>query len=147
MDTNETWGHLVHPETKEFMPHPPDDLYDLGRLGFGPAGNLSLTIPDFVKFLQDNLRGWNGAESLLSTKSYQLMHSGSEYGLGWGIVDVINEDFNDVSVHSGSAGTFFSKALLFKDEDLGIILCMNRYVEDNNDMVIPLVNAILDEYR
>jgi CubicO group peptidase (beta-lactamase class C family) len=146
-DTTDTWGHLEDPETKEFMAHTPDDLYDLKRLKLGPAGNLSLSIPNFVKFLQDNLNGWNGKRSLLNSESYQLMHNGKEYGLGWGIVEVINEDYYNVSIHSGSAGTFYSKAILFKDEDFGVVLCMNRFVEDNNDLVIPLVNDILDTYR
>jgi CubicO group peptidase (beta-lactamase class C family) len=146
IDTTETWGHLVDPETKEFIAHPPDDLYDLERLGFGPAGNLSLSIPDFVCFLQDNLRGWKGKQSLLSNESYRMMHTGYEYGLGWGIIEVINEKYFNVSIHSGSAGTFYSKALLFKDENIGILICMNRYVENNNDFIIPLVDKILDEY-
>ena len=67
--------------------------------------------------------------------------------MGWGIVEVVNKNYRNVSIHSGSAGTFFSKALLFKDENFGIIICMNRYIEDNNDLFIPLVNEILDKYR
>ena len=146
IDTNQTWGHLVHPESKVFMPHPPDDLYELGRVGFGPAGNLTLSLPDFVKFLQDNLKGWKGEESLLDNESYRMMHNGSEYGLGWGIVETINESYHNVSIHSGSAGTFFSKALLFKNEDFGIALCMNRFVDNNNEMIYPLVDEVLDAY-
>ncbi len=144
LDSNQTWGHYVDPETKDFLPHPPDDLYNLSRLGIAPAGDLCLSIPDFIKFLQDNLKGWKGEESLLDTDTYRRMHSGKEYGLGWGIVEVIHKNYFNVSVHSGSAGTFYSKALLFKKEDLGIVICMNRFVENNNEIIFPFINEVLD---
>jgi hypothetical protein len=53
---------------------------------------------------------------------------------------------NNVSIHSGSAGTFFCQSFLFKDDDLGIVLFTNCNPGNSNEIFQTITNEILDEY-
>jgi len=72
------------------------------------------------------------------------IHNGVEYGIGWGIIQAM-EDRKNVSAHSGSAGTFFCQAFLFTDYNLGIVIFTNSY-PGNPGCFNSLIKKILENY-
>jgi CubicO group peptidase (beta-lactamase class C family) len=144
IDSTQPWGHFLDPRTQELAPHDPNDHFNLKNISLDPAGNISMAIPDYIVFLQDNLKGYAGLGGILRPESYKLIHSGDGYGLGWGLVDEIMGHRN-VSVHSGSAGTFYCQAFLFKEDDLGMIIFSNAFIKDAQNAIYPIVREILEE--
>lgn len=144
-DTNQTWGHYTDPLTGKYIPHDPKDLYYLSRLNLDPAGDLNISATNYIRFLQDNLKGYNGTGGILSDESYKLMHDDPEYGLGWRYTKTVYKA-NNVSIHSGSAGTFFCQSFLFKDDDLGIVIFSNCNPGNSKEIVQTLTNDLLDDF-
>lgn len=143
-DTNQTWGHYRHPANNKLFPHPPNDSYKLRSTGLDPAGDMYMTLAEYMVFLQENLKGMDGESKLLTKSSYQRIHSGEEYGIGWGIIPEM-ENRKNVSTHSGSAGTFFCQAFLFKNDGMGIVICTNCFPEDPG-CFNSLFRKILENY-
>ncbi len=143
-ETNQPWGHYSDPATGKFAPHDPNDVYYLSRLSLDPAGDVNMSMHNYIKFLQDNLRGCAKSGGILSDESYRLMHSGDEYGLGWGIVD--SPRHGRISTHSGSAGTFFCKAILLKDFDLGVLIFANSFSGKSEAQLAPLQADVLEMF-
>jgi len=141
-DSTQPWGHVFDPGTRQLFPHNPDGSYRLSSISLDPAGDISMSIFDYARFLQDNLKGYAGKGGILSRESYQMIHPVDSYGLGWGIVDGIMGHKN-ISTHAGSAGTFFCQAFLFKEIDFGIIIFSNAFIIDRANIVNPLVDDIL----
>ena len=141
-DSTQPWGHFVDPGTQQVFPHNPNDHYQLSNISLDPSGDIAMTILDYAVFLQDNLKGYTGKGGILSRESYQMIHPVDSYGLGWGIVDGIM-GYNNISVHAGSAGTFFCQAFLFKENGFGIIIFSNAFIIDSPKIVQPLVDEIL----
>jgi CubicO group peptidase (beta-lactamase class C family) len=125
-EAGQPWGHYLDPETGALAPHDPHHTFCLRKISLDPAGDVSMALGDYTRFLQDSLRGYNGHDAVLAHESYRLMHSGEPYALGWATVSTIDGRTN-VSTHTGSAGTFHSMAFLFKDDDLGIAILSNSY--------------------
>jgi D-alanyl-D-alanine carboxypeptidase len=125
-DTSQPWGHYLDPDTGKLAPHDPHHTFNLRKISLDPAGDVSMAVGDYARFLQDNLAGYHGHAAVLGHESYRLMHSGDPYGLGWATVDTLDGRTN-VSTHTGSAGTFHAVAFLFKDDDLGTAILSNAY--------------------
>jgi CubicO group peptidase (beta-lactamase class C family) len=142
IDTNQPWGHFLDPITQELVPHDPNDHFNLASISLDPAGDISMTVSDYIVFLQDNLKGFAGLGGILRPESYKSIHPSDGYGLGWGLVDEIME-YRNVSVHSGSAGTFYCQAFLFKEDDLGMIIFSNSFITDTQNIIYPLVREIM----
>jgi CubicO group peptidase (beta-lactamase class C family) len=143
-DVNQPWGHYSDPATGAFAPHDPNDVYYLSRLSLDPAGDINMSMQNYIKFLQDNLKGCAKSGGILSEESYRLIHSGDEYGFGWGIVD--SPRHRRISTHSGSAGTFFCKAILLKDFDLGMLIFMNAASGKSEAQLAPLQADVLEMF-
>jgi D-alanyl-D-alanine carboxypeptidase len=125
-DTSQPWGHYLDPDTRKLVSHHPRDTYRLRKISLDPAGDVSMAVGDYARFLQDNLKGYEGPGGVLAHESYRLMHTGQPYALGWATVGSIDGRTN-VSTHTGSAGTFFCMTFLLKDDDLGLAVLSNAY--------------------
>ncbi len=125
-DTSQPWGHYLDPETGTLAPHDPHHTFSLRKISLDPAGDVSMALGDYARFLQDNLSGYAGHDGVLAHGSYTLMLTGEPYALGWATLSTIDERTN-VSTHTGSAGTFHSMALLLKDDDIGVVILSNSY--------------------
>jgi hypothetical protein len=94
----------------------------------GPAGRVHCTIQDWAKFIQDQLRGARGEPALLTSASYQKLHSppfGGEYALGWLVVErawgggkVLN--------HAGDNTMNYANVWVAPQRDFAILVCVNR---------------------
>ncbi|WP_423126313.1 serine hydrolase domain-containing protein [Gaoshiqia sp. Z1-71] len=134
------YGHWVESGTLQSLA--PDISYNL-RLG-EPAGDISMTLPDYAKFVQLNLQGLLGKDHVIKASTYHYLHFGrTDYAMGW--VNVNNDD-NEFSEHSGSAGTFFSHTLIDKKNKFAYIVVANSATEETQQGIFSLLDRLRKKY-
>ena len=145
-DTDQPWGHYFETDSQRVFPHDPHDEYQLPDIA-SAAGDVSMSILDYAKFLQVNLLGLNGKDTILAAVTFQVLHpcidSLMQYRMGWGLRE---EQGHKVSRHNGSAGTFYCTALLFRDMDLALGIMMNGITPDAERAIADLRTKILKTY-
>ncbi|MEP5612589.1 MAG: serine hydrolase domain-containing protein, partial [Cyclobacteriaceae bacterium] len=141
-----TYGHKK--KGKTFRSIAANQEVQLGGY-FSPAGNFSIGIEDFSKFVQAHLQGLLGAGKILSSEMYRKMHYGlDDYSLGWynGFIGDSNERF---SYHGGSLGSYSSAVMLSPDRRVGIVILINadgkRVTEMKNDLRVTLWDRFKNE--
>jgi CubicO group peptidase (beta-lactamase class C family) len=88
-----------------------------------PSGHHSVTIVDYLKYLQINLKGLYGQNSYLEASTSDFIFNGAkEYSMGWGN-DIVNG--NNYYSHSGSAGNYYANAVIIKEPGIVISLMAN----------------------
>jgi CubicO group peptidase (beta-lactamase class C family) len=118
------WGHAIGKSGK-LEPIDPDAPENDFPSWATPAGNLSMNIEDYARFLQIILKAKKGDPFLLSEESYsKILTPESGYGIGWVVVD---PDGRSMLGHTGSAETFFVVALLDFKKDLAVAVFTNAY--------------------
>jgi CubicO group peptidase (beta-lactamase class C family) len=129
-EPHQPWGHLVNGD--ELVPHPPDDEYQ-PELFLAPAGDVNLSLPNYALFLQMNLLGLQGRQTILSPESIWHLHNDGErgYGIGWGVTTLRGmEELGLFSTHAGSAGTFIMAAGIPHSSDCAVALTTNSGVNE-----------------
>lgn len=124
-DPNQPWGHLVI--NNEIVPHPPDDEYQLEYF-LAPAGDVSISLPEYGKFLQMQLKGLQGKDTIIPSEFILRMHHYKKpgYGMGWGVTELRSlESLGLFSTHAGSAGTFIMVAGISHAQDCAVALATN----------------------
>ena len=92
-----------------------------------PAGNTSIGISGFLKFLQMNIDGLNGKDNYLNHETYRnIFYSYPDYSNGWAHEKYVVPCFH----HKGSAGTFNSIAVIVPEKNLGIAVMINSFDGD-----------------
>jgi CubicO group peptidase (beta-lactamase class C family) len=130
-DTDQPWGHRST-AGDSLHPRQPRGHDTLGPL-LGPAGDVAMTLPDYGRFLQLHLRGLRGKETeALPVSAIRYLHEsqgpmseevdGPGYGLGWVVLDHLG---TRTSGHSGSLGTFKTKAVIQPSRDLAVAVAAN----------------------
>jgi D-alanyl-D-alanine carboxypeptidase len=117
------WGHeLVN---AAWLPNDPDATANQFPTAFTPAGNVSLSVGDYAKFVQSHLKGLRGVGGSLSSQAYTYLHTTQgDYGLGW-VVKPLNGVIT--SAHDGTAGTFYALAAIQPSRDRAVIVLVNGY--------------------
>jgi CubicO group peptidase (beta-lactamase class C family) len=122
-DPNQPWGH--DDAGSIFVPHEPNLAVDTLRMppAIAPAGELSLSVRDYSKFLQLHLRGLRGQPALLSAATFTRLHAPTgNYAMGWGEFDLEGER---TATHDGSTGTFWATAWIQPDRNLAVAVMIN----------------------
>ena len=100
-EINQPWGHWIENDTLKAVST--NVKYDLSLAE--PAGDLSMQLTNYCKFVQFNLIGLLGKNQFLKPETYQYLHYGhKDYSIGWG--NIKNKNM-EISEHAGSDGTFF----------------------------------------
>jgi len=145
-DADQPWGHYFETDSQRVFPHDPHDEYQLPDIA-SAAGDVSISILDYAKFLQVNLIGLNGRDSVLTAATYEFLHpcvdSMTQYRVGWGLRE--HEGYK-VSRHNGSAGTFYCTALVFREKDLALGIMMNGITPEAERALADLRVSILKDY-
>ncbi len=129
---NEPYGHWIEDDTLRALP--PDIDYNLTLAE--PAGDISMTLPDYAKFIQLNLQGIEGKNNLLTADTYNYLHFGfPKYAIGWGNY---SKDGKQFSQHSGSAGTFYCYTLLDKTNKRAYIIIANSGTDETAKAISKL---------
>lgn len=152
-DKNQPWGHWILNDDSVLTIHSPNGDYKMDDI-ITPAGNYSLSIIDYTKFLQLNLLGINGTDSILKSSTYDYLHYChfipekplvGWYSIGWGVYRT--PESYTISTHDGSACTFYCYTLLFKELNLGLVIITNAGENESIKGVKKLKNKILKYYK
>ncbi len=115
---DQPWGHT---ETKKGI-RPVDQSGQDSALPpyLMPAGGIAMTVTDYGKFLQANLRGLQSKDAL-----FVHLHSApmrDKYALGWGVQPI---DGVPSSAHTGGAGSFYAVAALQPTRNVAVAVFTN----------------------
>lgn len=107
-----------------------------------PAGNLSLSLPDYVTFLQLHLTALKGESPLLSREAARLLHGlDGDPPMGWG--GARNARGVRLSQHFGTSGAFFAGAVLYPERDTGFTVLTNAFSDAVEKAAISVARAAL----
>jgi CubicO group peptidase (beta-lactamase class C family) len=120
-DPKAPWGHQL--DGTRLVPQDPRGSYQLNAV-IQPAGNVSLSVKDLGRFLDDQARGLAGMPGLLRPATYARMHAlePEDSSLGWG---VSRRDGATMSSHAGSAETFYTIVQVSHEDGLEIAVMLN----------------------
>lgn len=105
-----------------------------------PAGNISISVNDFLKFLQLNINGINGGNNYLKTETYtQIFTSYPHYSMGWWG----EPEENLIYSHRGSNLMFNSFAGISPENKLGVVVMINSH---NDYVLTQTLNLLLKNY-
>ncbi|SCY36639.1 serine hydrolase domain-containing protein [Flavobacterium caeni] len=138
----DTWGHSY--ENGQLIPIPSTAGYSLDFTE--PAGDLNMTLKNYVKFIQLNLQGLAGQDNYLKAATYRFIHEGVDnYAMGW---FNIHENGNVLSVHSGTgAFTYFTIAHIDRIGNKAYIIFANSFNDDTQQGVRVLMRKLKERYR
>ena len=118
INENQPWGH-----DQNLEPEQPLVNYKLNWLA--PAGNISLSLPHYCKFIQLQLQGLMGKSNSLTKKEFENMHYGlPEFAFGWKWY-VDDQTHYKYSFHEGNPGTFLSKVFICHDTKKAFVVFCN----------------------
>jgi CubicO group peptidase (beta-lactamase class C family) len=123
-DPTQPWGHDA-----QLKPEPPANNYKLNWLL--AAGNINVSLPDYIKFIQLQLQGLAGRSTLLTANEFSFLHYGrSRFAVGWFWEK--DDKGQRYSYNIGNPGTFLSKVYVYHDKDRAYILIANAQTDDVN---------------
>ena len=119
---NQPWPH-----TEKGEPLRPGPLADNPPV-VGPAGRIHCSLPDWSRFLADQLKGANGRPGILQTATYQQLHSTTVANIPYtiGAWDHIKSRRGTILAHDGSNSVNYSTALMLPKVDAAIIVVCNQ---------------------
>lgn len=136
-DENQPWGHWI--ENNVLTPLSPATGYNLNLIE--PAGDISMPMADYIKFIQLNLSGLKGKDNFLKAETYNYLHYGlDKYAIGWLNV---KEPGKHQTEHAGSAGTFYTYTLINKDKNFAYIVIANSATEKTLQGIFKLLNKLI----
>ncbi len=149
LDPTQPWGHRIR--DGRLVPHPPDDEYQPETF-LAPAGDVSISLPHYGRFLQMHLGGLQGRETLLPGALIRKMHNHGQAGagMGWGVTALRSlEELGLFSTHAGSAGTFIMVAAVSHAADIAAALATNAAVPEAPQGIKKIIARFLrpDERR
>ncbi|MFN8287628.1 MAG: serine hydrolase [Chitinophagales bacterium] len=137
-DTMQPWGH-----TDNYIPEAPKQNQKLNWLQ--AAGNLNISLPQYVKFMQEQLRGLRGHSKLLSQKEFEFLHFGlPSFSVGWfNAVDSTGERF---TYNYGNPGSFLSKACVFEKKNRAMVILCNIQTTEAETGLNAIYNLLYSNY-
>lgn len=144
-DRNQPQGHInpakwVFDSDKTLIPIP-DILkkyhyFNQYVLLCSPAGNTSINVAGFLRFLQLQIDGLNGKDNYLKAETYRhIIASYPDYSLGWA-AELFGHTYYH---HRGSAGTFNSIAIIVPGQNMGIVVMINTYDGEGMNEIAQLL--------
>jgi len=131
-DPAQPWGHQA--DHGGFLPHPPDDPYQLGPW-LVPAGDLHMSITDLARFARLHLERLMGKPALLKPETFQKLHRPfGDYALGWNVKETADH-------HLGGAGTFIAAIWVSVPRKVAIVMASNADADEG--IVSDGINQIL----
>lgn len=124
-DAAQPWGHWLQRDQDTVLTSlGPAIKYRIQSV-LAPSGDVAMPLPDYARFVQMHLQGLLGQDNYLRASTYQQLHFGQPaYAYGWA-VNTVAETGAPVSVHDGSAGTFFCHTIIFPSEHVAYVIITN----------------------
>ncbi|MEO8116711.1 MAG: serine hydrolase [Bacteroidota bacterium] len=138
-DEHQPWGHDAN-----LNPEKPSLNYKLNWLS--SAGNINVSLPDYSKFIQLQLRGLLGKSALFTADEFEYMHYGlPEFSFGWNWY-VDDKSKLKYSFHEGNPGTFLTKIFICKDTNKAFLLFANVQSDEAEKGLMILFEALKNKY-
>ncbi|HEY9261189.1 serine hydrolase domain-containing protein [Chitinophaga sp.] len=116
-DTTQTWGHDASGQAEA-----PASNYKLNWLM--AAGNINITLPDYARYIQEQLKGFAGTSPLLTAADFNFLYYGlPKFAVGW--FWQMNDAGHLVSENTGNPGTFITTVHIIKDANRAYIFFTN----------------------
>ncbi|PZP40533.1 MAG: hypothetical protein DI598_19275, partial [Pseudopedobacter saltans] len=131
-DTLQPWGHDIN-----LKPLPPFDNYKLNWLL--SAGNINVSLPDYIKFIQLQLKGLNGQSQILSSQTFdKLLYGLPTFSFGWfnKIETVTN---HHIAYNEGNAGAFITQVQIIKETGKAFIVFTNSSTDETKKGIEILI--------
>ncbi|HTS44864.1 MAG TPA: serine hydrolase domain-containing protein [Puia sp.] len=109
-----------------------------------PGFDANINLPDYIKFVQENLKGLTGKNASLSQTAFEFIHYGVlDYSLGW-----YNGSFNNnsFSFHEGVSPLYDCRVEIIKEKNIGIIVMCNSGDKDGRGGVLDLIRLLEGYY-
>lgn len=138
-DTLQPWGHDA-----ELKPLPPFDNYKLRWLL--SAGNINVSLIDYIKFIQLQLQGLKGSSDILLKDTFnKLLFGLPTFSFGW--FNQIERDTNyHIAYNEGNAGAFITQVQIIKEADRGYIIFTNSATTQTSQGIVILLNYLKSKY-
>jgi len=138
----DTWGHST--DSNQLKPVPSTFDYQLDYTE--PAGDINITLKDYIKFIQLNLQGLKGQSNYLKSTTYHFLHKGVEhYSMGWFNIAENNQEF---STHSGTgAFTYYTIAQIDRVNKMAYIIFTNCYNDETHQGVGLLMRKLKENHN
>src|SRR5207248_2506036 len=106
-------------------------LYSDNPPVMAPAGTVHCSLPDWARFIADQLRGARGGRALLKAETYKKLHTSPYddrfYTLGgWGGLAKDERAGGPLLRHDGSNGMSFATAWVAPRRDLAVLVVTNQ---------------------
>jgi CubicO group peptidase (beta-lactamase class C family) len=138
-DSLQPWGH-----NKDLIPEPPGDSYKLNWLL--PAGNINLNLPDYVKFIQLQLKGLKGECDLLTAEEFNFLFTGlPEFAIGWSPKK--DKHNRALYANTGDPGSFLSRVVVCKETNMAYVFLFNAQTEEGYTALDVLTEHLLNTYN
>ncbi len=125
---DQPWGHLDYRAGEPVDPGGPDA--ELSRFA-SPAGLVHCSMADWTRFLQSQLRGFQGSETeIVSVEAFEALRTpapGTEYAQGWAVL--VQPDGSSVLTHTGSNLRFSAQVWLAPEDGRGFLSVTNLGVD------------------
>ena len=119
-DPAQPWGH--YPLDGVYVPLDPTGEFQLPDV-LGPAGDITMSVQEYAKFIRLNLRGLRGHPQLVSAAGFtELFTPNGDYALGWLVGGIGEAPFVG---HAGSAGVFHALVLIFPTRNIAVAVLVN----------------------
>ncbi len=140
---NEPCGHTF--ENKHFVPFNPDSSLQFPVI-FNPAGNLSMNLENYLKFVKAHIDGAEGHCPLLSKETFRYLHKAPSgtYAFGWD-TGIHSGNGQPYLIHDGSDGTFYTIVIILPDIQKAGVVFTNSCSDPANEYAFYAVAEIINE--
>jgi len=151
-DLNQPFGHYFEDSMDSISLHSLSDPFKIGRL-IAPAGDIHMSMEDYVHYLQANMRGLRGENNILSAETYTYLHRAdledrSGYAIGWGSTILeFGDDRYLYTTHSGSGGTFYCQTFMIPDLNIGFAIMSNAGDDLHEQGVTKIRNFVFKHIK
>ena len=119
-DPAQPWGHL--PLDGAYVPLDPTGDAELLEI-LGPAGDITMSVQEYAKFIWLNLRALRNHLQLVSAQGFTTLFTpNGDYALGWQVGVIGDAPF---VAHQGSAGVFRALVLIFPTRNIAVAVLVN----------------------
>jgi CubicO group peptidase (beta-lactamase class C family) len=109
-----------------------------------PGQGISISLPDYIKYMQYNLQGLADGKAHMSESGFDFLFFGKpDFALGWNNGSYYGKSF---AFHEGLSLLFNCRTEILKEKDRGIIVMCNSGDNDARGAVLDVTKLLEEKY-
>jgi CubicO group peptidase (beta-lactamase class C family) len=109
-----------------------------------PGQGISISMPDYIKYMQMNLRGLAGKHTRIRKAEFDFLFFGmADYAMGWNNGSYLNQSF---AFHEGLSLLFNCRTEILREKDRCIIVMSNSGDKDSRGAVLDITHLLEEKY-